>query len=96
MGRKLNTEEENITSKEKRKIYMREYKRKQYKSKREEITEANKIYYLTKSTDLCLDEINKFTVSKSDFSKALCILRKLDERHPEELKSFLLDFVKTE
>lgn len=93
MGRNHNTAEQQEQAKERRREYMREYKRKQYETKRKEISEANKIHYLKTKKNLSTDEIDQFQVCKSEFGKILCLCKKINIDHPSELKSFLTNYL---
>ena len=84
------TEEQIAESKERRREYMRNYKREQYKRDKT-LTEKAKMYYTAKKcTDVTLDEVKKFPCMKSDFAKILNHCRKIQKSHPEDLKTFLL------
>ena len=80
--------------KEKRRIYMREYKRKQYETNREQSNDNQKVYYHMKhNPNIDLDDLKSITVMKSEFIKLICNLSKIKENHPIVLKEFLEKYV---
>jgi hypothetical protein len=90
------TEEQIQQSKERRRTYMREYKRNQYKTNGHEISENNKKYYIAKTgKGITLEEINRFSVMATDFAKVTCLLRKIQLCHPDVLKDFLQEYIET-
>lgn len=96
MGRKPNTPEQNEASRERRRVYMREYKRKQYADSKNDISEVNKMQYLKsklKDDDTIINELECVSVCKSDFGKILCLFKKIDSQHPGELKTFLQNYI---
>jgi hypothetical protein len=89
----MRTPEEIALSKEKRTIYMREYKNREYTQKHDQMKEKQRIYYHTKHNNI---NIPTFPVMKLEFTKMIISLNKIRENHPEELKKFMIQYFSTE
>lgn len=89
MGRKKLTDEQKQDALERRREYMREYKRRTYKDKKRDLSELNKKYYLVRSKDITLDEVNNFTSCGVEFGKIQVTLNTLFQSHPDDVKEFL-------
>jgi len=86
----MKTAEEIQLAKEKRRTYMREYKRKQYANNQEQSKLSQKIYYHNRlNPDLNLNHAAQFTVMEPEFFKVVCNLQKIKEHHPDVLREYL-------
>jgi hypothetical protein len=72
--------------------YMREYKRKQYKEKGEQIRQKNKAYYYKYKFNLSKEEMKKYDVLLPYIAKLRKILDELKEANIELTKEFLEDY----
>ena len=93
----MKTPEEIEIQKEKRRVYMRNYKRKQYAEHHEQMKETQRLYYHTKiNKKLNPEPIQKFPLMSVEFTKALYNLNKIKDIYPEELLKFMTDYLKTQ
>ncbi len=93
----MKTPEEIAIQKEKRRIYMRNYKRKQYAEKREQMKETQRLYYHTNiNKGINREQIQKFDIMPVEFTKALSNLNKIKGTCPEELRKFMSDYINTQ
>lgn len=90
MGNHNKTEEEKLEAKEKRKIYMREYKRRSYNKDKNSVIEYQRVRHFLKSNpNITKEDTESFSVMKADFMKLLCQIKKIQEVCPDELQEFL-------
>ena len=81
-------------NKEKRRTYMREYKRRQYELNREQSNTNQKIYYHIKNNpNVDLEEFKNISVMRAEFVKVICNLQKIKEQHPNVLKEYLTKYL---
>ena len=92
----MKTPEEIAIQKEKRRVYMRNYKRKKYAENHEQMKEMQRLYYHIKiNKRLHSEPILKFAVMSVEFTKALYNLNKIKDIYPEELLKFMTDYIET-
>jgi predicted metal-dependent hydrolase len=92
----VRTEEQIEQSKQKRRDYMRDYKRKQYEQDREQTNINQKLYYYQKKfPHICFENIKPLNVMQAEFSKVQIDLQKIKDEHPNVLKEYLTDYLKT-
>jgi len=84
--RTMSIEEER---KEKRKTYMREYKRKQYAENADIIKNKNKAYYYKNKFQLPSEDMVKYDVMLPTVAKARYYLDLLKAEHPELLPDII-------
>jgi hypothetical protein len=84
----MKTIEEINIQKEKRKIYMREYKRREYKEKHDEMKEIQRLYYHNNKN-------KESTNPNIEFVKVLSHLNRIKTIKPDELKTFMTDYINT-
>ena len=84
--RQMSIEEER---KEKRKVYMREYKRKQYAENADIIKNKNKAYYYKNKFQLPSEDMAKYDVMLPTVAKARYYLDLLKTEHPELLPDII-------
>ena len=90
----MRTEEEIQEAKEKRRAYMRDYKRKQYAKDKDNINCKQKIYYHKKTNPgLKTEALKTFTVMQHEFTKVYCNMEKIRSEHPDTLKEYLQSYV---
>ena len=87
----MRTEEEIQEAKEKRRAYMRDYKRKQYAKDKDNINCKQKIYYHKKTNPgLKTEALKTFTVMQHEFTKVYCNME-----YPDVLKEYLQSYFVT-
>ncbi len=90
----MKTAEEIQLAKEKRRMYMREYKRKQYADNKFQTNMKQKLYYHQKhNPNVNLNDLKQITVMRAEFIKVLCNLQKIKEHHPDMLKEYLIKYI---
>ena len=90
----MKTQEQIDLAKEKRKLYMREYKRAQYEKNKTDTNTKQKIYYHIKNNpDVNMEQIKQFNVMIPEFTKIICTLHKIKENHPDVLKEYLQNYI---
>jgi len=82
----MRTPEQLLEAKERRKVYMREYKRQEYANKNELMKSKQRIYYHTKNSNM---DIPMFDIMPLEFTKLTVCLNKIKSEHPDELKEYL-------
>jgi hypothetical protein len=91
----MKTAEEIALAKEKRTTYMREYKRREYAAKHDEMKAKQRLYYL-------LNKCNRENVTvplhitDTQFVKVLLSLNQIKTDQPDILRAFLQDYIETE
>jgi hypothetical protein len=92
MPSKIKTSEQIEEARLKRRLYMREYKRKSYQKDKDDVIQYHRIRNFQK-TNPCINEsdVRQFTDSpmKADFVKLLCQLRKIQQVCPDDLQNYL-------
>jgi len=72
-----------------KKTYMREYKRKQYKEKSEEIKQKNKAYYYKYKFNISNEELHKYDTLLPNIVRLKKELDEIKAKRPEILKEVL-------
>jgi hypothetical protein len=78
-----------ISKSEDKKTYMREYKRKQYKEKSEEIKQKNKAYYYKYKFKISSEELHKYDTLLPNIVRLKKELDEIMKIRPELLKEIL-------
>ena len=73
--------------------YMREYKRKQYKEKGEEIKEKNKAYYYKYKFNMTAEDMKKYDVSLPLVGKIRKYMDELKIQNPEFVKEIVKHYI---
>ena len=76
-----------------KKTYMREYKRKQYQEKGDEIKEKNKAYYYKYKFDISAEELHKYGNLLPNIVRLRKELDEIKEKKPELLGDLLNDYL---
>ena len=77
----------------KRRAYMREYRRKYCAKNKKALSDYNKVNYLVHKKGLNKDQVKDVTVMKADFAKIIVLFDKIKEEYPLELKDFVMTYV---
>jgi ribonuclease BN (tRNA processing enzyme) len=80
-------------NKEKRREYMREYKRKVYSDEKgkKTIRTSNNVAYLIRNKKITLEESKKYKINQLECCKAICLFNIMKESDPENLRAFLTE-----
>jgi hypothetical protein len=73
--------------------YMREYKRKQYKEKGDEIKEKNKAYYYKYKFNMTSEEMSKYDILLPLIGKIKKNMDELKEKNPEFVKEIIKHYI---
>lgn len=73
--------------------YMREYKRKQYKEKGDEIKEKNKAYYYKYKFNMTSEEMCKYDILLPLIGKIKKNMDELKEKNPEFVKEIIKHYI---
>lgn len=76
-----------------KRTYIREYKRKQYQEKGEQMREKNKAYYYKYKFGLSCEDMKKYDTLLPLVSKILKNMEELKEKNPTFLKEIITPFI---
>lgn len=85
---------EKIETKQKRQEYMREYKKKQYIKKGDDIKEKNKAYYYKKKLNMSNDDLKKYDVLLPIVAKLQKNIEELRDKNSDMLNEILISYIK--
>ena len=83
-----------LENKQTRQKYMREYKKKQYITKGEDIKEKNKAYYYKKKLNMSDEDLKKYDVLLPVVAKLQKNIEELRDKNSDMLNEILLSYIK--
>ena len=81
-------------TKQNRQAYMREYKKKQYMTKGEDIKEKNKAYYYKKKLNMSDEDLKKYDVLLPIVAKLQKNIEELRDKNSDMLNEILISYIK--
>ena len=81
-------------TKQNRQTYMREYKKKQYMTKGEDIKEKNKAYYYKKKLNMSDEDLKKYDVLLPIVAKLQKNIEELRDKNSDMLNEILISYIK--
>jgi hypothetical protein len=81
-------------TKQNRQAYMREYKKKQYMTKGEDIKEKNKAYYYKKKLNMSEADLKKYDVLLPIVAKLQKNIEELRDKNSDMLNEILISYIK--